>query len=380
MASDYTILALLGEGGYAGRALLGVMQYARERPGWSVRVFRRAFEGASDIQRLGAAGIVGQFAGSRPIAQMAGVTVPIVNISRATETPFPLVGMDNRAIGRMAAEHFIERGYSRLICLTANPLYATERVEGFRQAAEAAGVTCEVAFLEHVADRKIGILEFERQLAAWLAKLPQRSALFTAHWTGETFGSILQLAGVRVPEDLAILTVGDSPASCEREDPPISSVDYPAERIGYEAAALLADLIQGGQRPRSPILLPPTVVTERASTNTVAVADSDVLLAVEYIKKNACRDFDFRLLEKEILISRRTLERRFKQFLGRTLQEEVMRVQMEQAKYLLAQTDMPLDQVARRAGMKRASRLCNIFKERFGVTPRQYRLQGRPMG
>jgi len=373
-----SVVAVFGDAaGFGGRAQAGVFQYARERQHWIVRKSRREFS-VKSLHEVGAAGVIGQFASERMSEIVRSYGAPVVNVSRVAERPFPLVTMNNEAIGRMAAQHLLDRGYRHLFCVSGKVIYAHERARGFEEVAFAADCMASTVVLDDIAPRRDHELEFERQVAAWMSNLPRPCGVFFAFWGAEAFAPVIHAAQVRVPEDVAMVMVGDDPVRCEREDPPVSTVDYPAEHIGYRAAQLLDAMMDGQPAPKRPILIDPTGVTERASSSAVAVNDPDVQFAAQYIRRNACRDFDFRRLEEEITVSRRTLERRFRALLGRTLQEEVLRVQMEQAKYLLAETDLSLQMVAARSGMSGAQRLCHAFKEHMGMTPKQYRMSGRP--
>jgi LacI family transcriptional regulator len=76
---------------------------------------------------------------------------------------------------------------------------------------------------------------------------------------------------------------------------------------------------------------------------------------------------------REVPVSRRWLERRFHEVLGRGPGAEIRRVRLARAKWLLAETDMPVPEVARLAGFGSREYLAAVFKSELETTPRQYR-------
>jgi len=80
---------------------------------------------------------------------------------------------------------------------------------------------------------------------------------------------------------------------------------------------------------------------------------------------------------RKVAVSRSWLERRFQQALGRTPAEEIRRVHLEQAKRLLADTDLPVPDVASASGFGSREYLAYAFKEATGLTPRAYRTNAR---
>src|SRR5690606_19035309 len=150
--------------------------------------------------------------------------------------------------------------------------------------------------------------------------------------------------------DVAVLGVDDDELQCNMCCPPLSSIDPNAERIGYEAAALLHRLMQGEPPPQGPQVVPPCKIVVRQSTDLLAVADPDGARALELIRSRACEGLRVSELLKAVPLSRSILESRFREIVGRTPKAEILRVQLEQAKQLLIDTDESLNNIARKAG------------------------------
>jgi LacI family transcriptional regulator len=180
-------------------------------------------------------------------------------------------------------------------------------------------------------------------------------------------------AGLRVPEEVAVVGVDNDELLCELADPPLSSVALNAEAGGYRAAALLDRMMRGKSRNPERLLVEPLYVVARRSTDIVALDDPEVAAAVHFIQDHASEPIVVPDIVNEVMISRRALELRFRREIGRTLHAEIRRVRLERASRLLVETNMPITQVARASGFRRASYLAQEFCQAFGSTPARYR-------
>lgn len=365
--------------GYGAQVTMGILKYAREHRHWDVNRIVDCYDRTA-LAAIAPRGIIGQFASAAPLELAKSFRIPIVNVSQVMDTEFPLVTMDNLAIGRMAAEHLLSRGYRDLHCLAwSGTRYAQLRVQGFTEAARARGIRCEVHELPKLLDEAPDQLSKTRKMSEWLRKLPSPAGIFiSASIYGiATIGPAAKQAGKRIPQDAGFVVMGEEPIACEAETPSLTTVDCPGERVGYEAARLLDQLMQGQRAPERPKLVPPLGITERASTNAFVLDDPDVVAALEFIRKHACRGATVQHVTAAIPLSPRTLQRRFQELTGHTLQEELVRTRIEQAKYLLAETDLSPSLVARRSGMTSVSLLCHNFRSYVGISPSKYRAKFR---
>jgi LacI family transcriptional regulator len=151
----------------------------------------------------------------------------------------------------------------------------------------------------------------------------------------------------------------------------------PGERVGYEAAGLLDQLLSGQTVREKQHTLPPIGVITRQSSDTLAIDDEDVAASVRFIRNNVGRPMNVDDILQDVQISRRSLERRFRQVLGRSPLEEIRRAHLERAQHLLAGTDLSMPAVAKKAGFISAERLSVIFRQETGMTPTSYRRQFR---
>jgi LacI family transcriptional regulator len=181
-----------------------------------------------------------------------------------------------------------------------------------------------------------------------------------------------------VPDQVAVLGVDNDEYLCSLSLPSLSSIDINSEETGYQAAALL-DQMMGGKRPpaRLPEIEPAGVIVRR-STDVLATQDADVIRAVQFIREHACQPLRVPDVLDHVSVSRATLEPRFRDVLGRTIHQEIHRVRIERAKTLLVETDLPIKQVAQQAGFKTVQYLTRVFRAVAGQPPAAFR-RGRAL-
>jgi len=178
---------------------------------------------------------------------------------------------------------------------------------------------------------------------------------------------------VLVPDQVAVVSVDNDEHLCSLSNPPLTSIDINPGRVGYEAAALLARLMAGEEASEEPIYLSPSGIITRQSTDVLAIDDQLVAMGVRFIREHACEGIGVKQVLDHIDISRSTLERRFKKLLGRTPKAEIIRVQFDRAKQLMAYSDLPLSIVAQKSGFGSIHYFTDIFHKKVGVTPGAYR-------
>ena len=181
-------------------------------------------------------------------------------------------------------------------------------------------------------------------------------------------------SGLHVPEDVAVLGVDNDDVFCELSDPPLSSVALNAETAGYRAAELLDGMMQGKIRKPRRIMVEAVGVVTRRSTEVIAVKDYDVATALQFIRREQGRGISVDRVADEVAMSRRSLEKRFRDTIGRTILEEIQLVRLERAKRLLLETTYPISKVAEISGFGSTGYFIQFFQKRVGKTPRKYRV------
>jgi LacI family transcriptional regulator len=182
-------------------------------------------------------------------------------------------------------------------------------------------------------------------------------------------------AGVMIPDQVAVIGSGNDETICEFCDPPLSSVVPGYRQVGYEAARMLDRLMRGAVAPSAPLYLKPLGVVTRQSTDVIAVEDPDTAAAVRFIREHACDGVRVQDVAEHCLLSRTELKRRFRRFLGRSVLDQIVRDRLNRAAQLLADTELPIAQIARLSGFSNQQRMGVVFRAKLGITPAQYRKQ-----
>ena len=375
-ASDCPRVALIVETSLApGREILrGIARYVREEGPWSIAHEPRTLEQSVPrwLRRWKGDGIIARVQDQRIARALASAGVPTVDVLGVVEgLPFPLVHVDDEAIGRLGAEHLLDVGFRRFGFFgIEGENWSHRRRDAFAQRVEAAGGTCATYAMSRQTARQERWEDSEQELAAWLAALPKPAGLMIASdQLGPHTLEACRRAGVVVPDDIGVVGVDNDGPLCEVSDPPLSSVWPDHRRVGYEAARLLDQLMAGTPAPKKPIFLPPREVRARKSTGALAIDDREVAQALRFIRENGCGPIDVEDVVRAVPLSRSVLQRRFRALLGRSVHDEILRLRLARARELLQETDLPLAEVAERAGFHHQEYMGAVFRRRLQITP-----------
>jgi LacI family transcriptional regulator len=301
--------------------------------------------------------------------------LPVVNIS--TESPVPRSMVDNYAIGALAAEHLLERGFHSYAFYGMQDVeYSKQRMKGFNDALAAVGFSAVDLTLPSTFHLRGSVwLKQQQELTRWLAKLETPCGILAASdaRARQVINSCDQL-NLKVPEHMAVIGVDDQQIICEHVHPTISSVARNNILEGYTAASLLDKLMRGKRVPRGDQLIPPLRVTFRESTATFAVSDERLREVMIYIRSHIEDPITIGELCAHVDVSRRWLEYSFREVLGETPYQYMRRQRLEYARRLL--TDEPntkIYRIAQRVGFSSAKQLAKVFNREFGLSPRAFR-------
>jgi LacI family transcriptional regulator len=366
---------------YARGLLSGIQAWLRENRPWSVYFVEqgRGDDPPAWLKHWKGDGIIARIENEAIARVVASMNIPTVDMSAGRLLPkLPCFEIDENGIGRMAAEHFVERGFKHFAyCGDSRFIWSKHRGQGFADALAAMGHTMH----EYKPPPGAG-LEADDELLAiktWLQSLPKPVAVFCCYdIRGRLVLDTCRNFSIPVPDRVAVLSVDNDELLCSLAHPPLSSIIPNAMRTGYDAAALLARMMEGEKVTPECRVVAPTGIITRQSTDVLAVEDAHVARAVQFIREHACEGICVDDVVKSSALSRRLLEGRFKKFLGRSPHEEITRLQILRVKELLAHTDLPLAEVADRTGFRYVEYLSAVFKQKTGVPPGKYRLEHRP--
>ena len=306
--------------------------------------------------------------------------LPTVEISMVrNDIKLPRVEGDNDAIGRLAAEHFLERGYRNFVWAPLmDDIVNSERYRGFANRLAKENLVCHILPPADSRSTLGGTRDWaarRRMLVQELRRLPKPLATFG--YNDCVAADIIDAcddAGLLVPEAVAVIGVDNDPMLCECLRVPLSSVCHDLEGMAYKAAVLLNSLMSGKKIPREVLRVPPTGLVTRRSTDILAVNNLEVAKALRFINDQYSNPL---LGVNDVVmatnVSRRPLEKAFRKELNRTLNEEVVRTRLENVKRLLATTSLSVTEISCMTGFSRPNHLHRIFSKQIGISPKKYR-------
>ncbi|MGB7327427.1 MAG: XylR family transcriptional regulator [Rubripirellula sp.] len=362
-----------------GRGVLeGISRYLMQNPGWAVQLNIHEFVTAPPkwLRHWEGDGIITRSTTPEMAKMILQWGIPAVNLTDIYgEQGIPSILCDHRAIGRMAAEHLIQRGLTSFaFCGFSDHYWSSERQLGFTSAASEHGYEVHTHLLNWSNARQFGWEKQQTKIVDWLKSLPKPIGVMACNdFRGQHVLEACRTAEIQVPDQAAVIGVDNDQVICDFCQPPLSSVIPPAEQIGFEAARLLDRLMKGEQPENSNRLIPPLGITARQSTDVMSIEDAEVVMALKIIRERACLGLNVNDILQEVLIARSSLERRFRKAIGRSPQAEIRDVQMKRARQLLVETDLSLAQIASLTGFKHSEYFSVVFKREIGQTPGQYR-------
>ena len=322
-------------------------------------------------------GILGHFDHDGPVLDFCrSAGVPVVGLSATdSELDIPRVLMDEAAIGRIAGEHFVERGFRHFAFCSAYSHYVLAgRLQGFREAVEPVSKTF------HVIEARPGdeaTMPRPDRFADELERLPRPLAVMALDDIGASLViDACEMAGLLVPEQVAVVGCNDGP-QCEFSVVKMSSVRPDVERQRGEGAELLQRLMDGEAAPSEPVRVPPIVLVVRQSSDIFAIENVTVARAVKKIISGWRWGPSVDDVAREVGVSRAHIGALFRRHLDCGVAEYVRNIRVEQVKHVLLETSWSIREVASHGGFKSASHFSTLFSKATGLSPRAWREKHR---
>jgi LacI family transcriptional regulator len=332
------------------------------------------------------AAVIGPGLDPASLGRLAPASLVSVTVDRSADQ-IASVCLDEESIGALALRHLLSTGLRCVSTCRYNPsAFAVARERAFVERARAAGLQVAVGWgsddalalkwAEDPAVPRIMPMESLRPAAmvTWLRALPKPCGIFTCTdgWARPVV-RCTRVAGLRVPEDIALVGVDNDALECELMAPPLSSVMIPWQELGRSAATLVQLALSGQSIAGKRIVISPLAVMPRRSSDILAIEDPLVARAVRWIRANIDRRLTVTMVSSAVGSARQRLERRFRRVLDRTVKEEIQRARVEAARKLLGTTSSGLAEVAKRSGFTNAALLNVAFRREIGVPPGVYR-------
>ena len=377
-------IALLVDASRAyGRGICrGVASFAEQQDDWLILPHERPelTDLPAWMRKTRLDGIIAYIPNRRLYQQISSLGVCAVDVHGRCRTPLiPVIESDAQVISRLALQFFLKCGFQELAyCGYTSVFFSDQRQEAFT--AQAARLNRRAHIYTPASPRHVGrdLYQFEkgtptdaRDLSRWLRRLPKPVAVLACNdIRGQQVITACREAGIRMPEDVAVLGVDNDEVICRLCRPTLSTVEPDVERIGSLAAELIDAQLKG--RKVSPSYqVPPRRIVERRSTDTVTAAHPAVVDAARLIRSSA--DISVEQVCEKIGVSRATLDKLFLEYLGRSVSGEMIRLRLQRSQNLLAGTDLSLSAIAQQCGCSSATYFCRFFRRLTGQTPNAYR-------
>ena len=383
MTEKHVALLIETSTSWGANIVKGIADYAASHANWYFYLEPRGkYERLTLPRDWTGDGVIARVTYEELAREIVATGKPAVNVSWYSfdSVTIPTCTSDEGQAGQMIAGHFLDRGFKQFAyCGPMNrPEYSDLFGRAFLAAIADAGFTCHRFDPPDAAQHPVDWSTRLRLLGDWLETLPTPIGILAfSDIGGRQVAEACRQRRLRIPDQVALMGGEHDELTCQITRPPLSSIDLCPQKIGWEAAKLLARMFAGEAPPIEPIRIPPARIIVRQSTDTLAIDEPMLGQALEFIAKNAFRGITVSDVLEAVPISRRVLEQRMKQHLGRTPAGEIRRIRIENAKRLLADTDRSLNDIASACGFDHPEVLTRVFRRQEGMTPSSYRKQSR---
>jgi len=286
-----------------------------------------------------------------------------------TFKPCVFVYDDDRDIGRRAAQHLLAQGtivgYGYAEASDSRP-WNKRRGDQFAAALAPRKIT--VSRLANTPARPLDAI------ADWLLSLPKPAGVLSAY--DDVAQRILEACrqvGLRVPQDVSVLGIGNDALVCPHTTPQLSSIVPNFEEEGFQAAReLQALMLHRHPSARRVILCGCGDIAVRGSTVGENGAALLVQSAQAYIRENAFKGITAADVVRQMHVSRRLADLRFRQVTGTSILAFITDLRLQKVRHLLETTDLRIGEIARQCGYD-AANLKNLFARRVKCSMRDWR-------
>lgn len=357
----------------------GVGDYIRNRKGWIVLMDPMMKPSTETLRHWNPDGVITSIH-LPAINEIAGFkSTPIVGFGSYSEETdghlkFPIVTSNQIEIGRMAAQHFMGNGIRNFAFCGGDEkaLWCQQRKQGFEDELKKYNYHCE--HYEPSFSGPLNMPEAIRSLSNWLSSLPKPTGVFVffdgwARWVLDA----CVVSKLQVPQEISVLGVDNDRWLCELSQPQLCSIDANARNAGYTAAKLLDTMMSKEATPPAINYIEPAKVVTRDSSSFMAFEDHDVAVAMRYIKEHACDPITTADVLKVTGMSNSTAYRKFMKAIGRSIHNEIQKIQMNRVKELLTTTNLSITAVAAQAGFENVRYMTQVFRDMTKQTPTEFR-------
>ncbi len=371
---------------FAHNLLRGILEYSRGREPWVVCRMPPSYKQTYGIpgvlkwaKKWEADAIIAQFDDDDEVElfHQNGI-VALAQDFKSRFSIIPNITSRYELTGQMAADFFLQKGFRHFAYYGyKDVVWSEERCMGFRDRVTEKGFGDN--FFEYQKQPLENLWYYESEpLIEWIKSLPHPVALMACDDTqGNKVMEVCQVLGIKIPEEIAVLGVDNDEIICSLSDPPLSSVSLNIVKGGYEAARLIEKLVRDKEAVYEDVIIQPITIVNRLSTDIYATGNPAIQSALKFIHQNLANRITVEDIVKQVPLSRRLLEIRFRQVTGQSIYQYISDLRMERFSQLLLASDEPIADLAMQVGLPDFKNLSRQFKVWKGCTPMEYRKRNR---
>jgi LacI family transcriptional regulator len=377
-SKDVRVELYLGEAPLFERKIsAGLLDFGLCHPGWRFSVRGASFRYTpSWLRANGIQGVLVVVDAATVGDVLDKARIPWVHVFPGQAVDHPAVNVDDRAIGRMGAEHLLEKGFHRFSFCGFNTPWCRDRARSFVDRLAESNRSADVVMIPFTQRQDwLFSTAVHTRLRKWVEALDKQTAIMAAHdaLANGLVDACLQ-EGLRVPQDVAILGSGNHDLFCRLSPVPISSVETAVPRAAFKAAEILDAMLQG-KRPPANTLIAPSGVFERQSTDIRVYENELIDRILLYIREHAGDALRVDDLVRNFGISHRSLSRYFANVIGHSPGVEIRKARQRMALELLETSTLSMTEVAVACGYSDLPHMDRSFKTSLGMPPSALRSQ-----
>lgn len=314
--------------------------------------------------------------GFESLSKIKQFSKPIIasGIKRETNTKIATVITNSEAIGKMGANHLLSLGLENFAyCGFSKIEWSKKRQTNFVSELTKEGYSPHTYNLYANSESKDS-LRIKDKITIWLKSLPKPIGIMACN--DDCAMQIMEAAKtleIQIPEQISILGVDNDDLICSLTNPPLSSIDINFEKSGYEAAKLLDEMIKKQIQLVTQIKVEPVEVIERQSTNILLIQNETIATALHYIHENFKSAIQVEDVATHVGLSRRALEKQFKNNLNRTIYTEIRSLRLNHIAKLLVETNMTVSEIMSTLDYSSPEHIARQFRSEKGISPIKFR-------
>lgn len=365
---------------FSRRFLGGLIKYANDNGSWTFYRFPSYFKNL--YGEMGVLERIKEWKIDAVIAQweydevdfLEYLKIPVfLQNYKNRDIKFSKICGDFKKVGAMAALFFVKRGFHNFAFYGHKDfIWSKDRGEGFRQEIQKIGGNYYYFESELLNDFYWG--DTHNKLNDWLVSLPKPVALLACD---DIFAlqitEICKVNNIKIPEDLALMGVDNDELICNLSHPSISSIQTNDEYGGYTTGKMLHFMIINNDKKPFNIIIEPIRIILRQSTEKYICSDKFISKIITFIDQNSTSKLAINDLVEIVPLSRRKLEKKFKEATGSSIYQYILDKKVELISHEMLTTDKSFLDIAIAVGFNDVRNAYRIFKIKTGYTPIQFR-------